>query len=125
MDQSKHDAGMAVRRSVLGGAYVDGSRKAPGQFGAALQELITENVWGTVWVREGLDRKTRSLLNIAMMAAINHAGELRLHVEGAVNNGCTPQEIEEVLLQVAAYCGAPAALSAFHVADAVLEELEG
>jgi 4-carboxymuconolactone decarboxylase len=86
---------------------------------------VTEVCWGRIWDRPGLDRKTRSLLNLAMLTALNRSHELSLHVRGAVNNGCTPAEIQEVLLQAAVYCGVPAAMESFRVAEGVLEELHG
>ncbi len=118
------DAGLAVRRAVLGDAYVDRSLAAMDDFTRELQELVTEYCWGRVWTREELPRPTRSLLNLAMMTALNRPHELAIHVRGAVRNGVSREEIREVLLQAAIYCGVPAALDAFRVARQVLEELD-
>lgn len=122
-EQSRYEAGLTVRREVLGKEYVDRSLRSADAFSQPLQELITEAVWGTVWTRPGLPRKTRSLVNLAMMTALNRPHELQLHVRGAVNNGCTREEIREVLLQTAVYCGVPAALDAFRAAREVLDSL--
>lgn len=125
MDESRSDLfheGLDVRRDVLGRDYVDGSLSAASDFMAPFQELVTEWCWGRIWTRQGLDRRTRSLLNLGMLAALNRPNELRLHVRGALRNGVQPQEIQEVLLQATIYCGVPAGLDAFKVADAVLRE---
>ena len=116
----RYERGLATRREVLGAEYVDRALGQATDFTAPLQELITEYCWGAVWNREGLDRRTRSLLNLAMLSALNRPHELAGHVRGAVNNGCTEVEIREALLQAAVYCGLPAALDAFRVADRVL-----
>lgn len=108
--------GLAVRRAVLGAEYVDASVRDVKPFMVPLQKLITEYCWGEIWTRPGLERKTRSMLNIAMFAALNRPNELRLHLRGAVNNGVTAQEIREILLQAVIYCGVPAGLDAFKVA---------
>jgi 4-carboxymuconolactone decarboxylase len=113
---------MSVRRAVLGDEYVDASIAATNDFVAPLQQLITEYGWGEVWTRPELDRRTRSLVNLGMLTALNRPAELRLHVRGALNNGCTLAEIREVLLQTAVYCGIPAAIEAFKVAQAVITE---
>jgi 4-carboxymuconolactone decarboxylase len=118
----RYERGLATRREVLGAEYVDRALGQATEFTAPLQELITEYCWGAVWNREGLDRHTRSLLNLAMLTALNRQHELAGHVRGAVNNGCTEVEIREALLQAAVYCGLPAALDAFRVADRVLHE---
>jgi 4-carboxymuconolactone decarboxylase len=117
------DAGDRVRREVLGDAHVDRSRDNATDFSRPLQDLVTEYCWGAIWTRPGLPLATRSLLNIAMLTALGKPDELRLHVRGAIQNGCTVQEIQEVLLQTAVYCGVPAALEASRNAQAVLEEL--
>jgi 4-carboxymuconolactone decarboxylase len=114
--------GLDVRRDVLGRDYVDGSLAAASEFMAPFQELVTEWCWGRIWTRPGLDRRTRSLLNLGMLAALNRPNELRLHVRGALRNGVQPDEIREALLQATIYCGIPAGLDAFKVADAVLAE---
>jgi 4-carboxymuconolactone decarboxylase len=121
--QERFDAGMKVRRAVLGDAYVDRSLASATDFSRPLQELVTEYCWGEIWTRDGLPLKTRSLLNLAMMVALNRPHELALHVRGAVNNGVTEQELQEVFLQAAIYAGVPAALDAFRVAQGVLDEI--
>jgi 4-carboxymuconolactone decarboxylase len=115
-----YEAGMEVRRAVLGDEYVDRSAREADDFMAPLQRLITEYCWGEVWTRDDLPRKTRSLINLAMLTALNRPEELALHVRGAVNTGCTEEEIRGVLLHTAVYCGIPAALNAFKVAKGVL-----
>ena len=117
-----YDQGMAVRRAVLGDAYVDRSLQSGTEFREPMQELVTEFCWGAVWNRPGLERKTRSLINLAMLTALNRSTELGAHVRGAVNNGATKEEIQEVLLQAAVYCGMPAGLESFRVAEAVFTE---
>ncbi len=121
-EPSPYDEGMDVRRSVLGAAYVEASLDRAGEFAEPLQRMVTEVVWGSIWTRPGLDHKTRSLLNLAMLSAMGQLHELAAHTRGAVRNGCTPNEIREVLLQVMAYCGAPAALAANRVVQQVLED---
>ena len=115
--------GMQIRREVLGSAHVDRSMAAVSDFSRPVQELVTEYCWGEVWGREGLDRRTRSLLNLVMLTALGRNHELGVHVRGAVTNGCSEQEIQEALLQTAIYCGVPAALESFRVAEKVLAEL--
>jgi 4-carboxymuconolactone decarboxylase len=117
------DAGLAVRRQVLGDAHVDRSMTNVDPLGTPLQELVTKFAWGGVWSRPELPRKTRSLLTIALLTAGSHHDELRVHVRGAVRNGCTPVEITETITHVSAYCGMPAALSAMRVAASVLADL--
>ena len=117
------DRGLKVRREVLGDAYVDRSLQSGTEFRKPMQELVTEFCWGSVWSREGLDRKTRSLVNLGMLTALNRSTELAAHVRGAVNNGATKEEIQEVLLQTAVYCGMPAGLEAFRVAEKVFDDL--
>jgi 4-carboxymuconolactone decarboxylase len=119
---NRAEAGMAVRRQVLGDEHVNRSLASATTFGGALQELIVEYCWGEIWTRPGLDRKTRSLVNIGVLTALRQQHELQLHVRGALNNGCTPEEIEEVLLQTAVYCGVPAALDATRIAREVLDD---
>lgn len=114
------EEGMAVRSAVLGADHVARSMQQTTEFMRPLQELITEYCWGTIWARPGIDRKTRSMLNLAMLSALRQKDELKLHVRGALANGCTVEEIQEVLLQVAVYCGVPAALDAFRIAEAVV-----
>lgn len=115
--------GEAVRRQVLGDAHVDRSLAQVSDFSRPLQTLVTEVAWGDIWSRPGLDRRTRSLLNLGMLTALNRMTEFAVHIKGAVRNGCTEEEIQEVLLQTAVYCGAPAALESFRVAERVLREL--
>jgi 4-carboxymuconolactone decarboxylase len=115
--------GLELRREVLGASYVDAALAAVTDFTRPIQEYVTENCWGDVWSRQGLDRRTRSLVNLGMLTALNRMTEFAVHVRGARRNGCTEEEIQEVLLQTAAYCGAPAALEAFRVAARVLEEI--
>ncbi len=115
--------GLEMRRQVLGAEHVDRSMANVSPFGRPAQELVTEFCWGAVWTRPGLEPKTRSLINLAMLSALNRSHELAVHVKGAVNNGCTVEEIQEVLLQTMVYCGAPASLEAFRVAEQVLTEL--
>lgn len=113
----RREVGREIRTEVLGADYVERSLARATDFTKPLQELVTEYCWGTVWARPGLGRGTRSLLNIAMLAALNHQGELALHSAGAIRNGCSPEEIQEVILQVAIYCGVPAALNAMRSAQ--------
>jgi 4-carboxymuconolactone decarboxylase len=113
---------MRVRRAVLGDAHVDRAKANENEFNAPFQEFITRYAWGEIWTRPGLPRKTRSLVTIGMMVALNRADELRLHLRAAANNGVTRKEIQEVLLHSAVYCGVPAANSAFHIAEEVFAE---
>jgi 4-carboxymuconolactone decarboxylase len=122
-NQELFDQGLAMRRQVLGSEYVDASIKNATDFNIDMQELVTQYCWGDVWNRPGLERKTRSFLNLAMLAALNRPHELKLHVRGAINNGLTKDEIKEVFLQVAIYCGVPAAIDCFRVASEVFKEM--
>ena len=117
------DRGLALRRQVLGAEYVDGSLKAANEFMMAFQHITTEWCWGYAWGRPGLNLKTRSMLNLAMLTALNRAAEVKLHVRGAINNGVTVDEIKEVLLHATVYCGIPAGLDAFKAANEVLKEM--
>lgn len=117
--------GLQNRREVLGAEHVDRSLAQVSEFARPIQEFVTEYCWGEVWGREGLPRRTRSLLNIVMLTALNRSHELGVHVRGALNNGVTPQEIQEALLQAAVYVGVPAALESFRIAEAVLKEVRG
>jgi len=121
-DQQRYEAGMKVRRAVLGDAHVDRSIENRTEVTDEFQNLITRYAWGEIWTRDGLPRHTRSLLTIAMMVALNRGEELALHLRAARNNGVTRDEIKEVLLQTAIYCGVPAANSAFHLADKIFRE---
>ncbi|BCB75726.1 carboxymuconolactone decarboxylase family protein [Phytohabitans flavus] len=122
-DESRRERGMRVRREVLGDSHVDRSMANATDFTRVVQEYVTASCWGDVWTRPGLDRRTRSLLNLAMLTALNRPHEFSVHVRGAFRNGCTQDEIQEVLLQTAAYCGAPAALESFRLAQQVIEQL--
>jgi 4-carboxymuconolactone decarboxylase len=122
MTDPVHDAGMAVRRAVLGDAHVDASIDATTDLTAGFQDFITRCAWGGVWTREGLDRRTRSAITVAVLAALGQEGELALHVRAARRNGLTEAEIAEVLLHTAVYAGVPAANAAFAIAQRVLDE---
>jgi 4-carboxymuconolactone decarboxylase len=122
--ESVYETGMRIRRRVLGDEYVDRVTAESGVAAAPLQELVATYCWGTVWSRDELPLRTRSLLNIALLTALDAQDELALHTLGAVNNGCTPDEIHEVVLQAAIYCGVPAALAASRTVRRVLDSLE-
>ena len=124
MTSELFEKGLKVRREVLGAEYVDASMSQADDFSRPLQELVTEYCWGNVWSRPGLDRKTRSLLNLAMLTALNRPHEVKLHVRGALNNGCSKNDIMEVLLQTAIYCGVPAAMDSLRVAKEIFQEVE-
>ncbi|HKR38596.1 MAG TPA: 4-carboxymuconolactone decarboxylase [Paraburkholderia sp.] len=121
-DEDRYEAGMKVRRAVLGDAHVDRSLANRTEVTEEFQNFISRYAWGEIWTRDGLPRHTRSLLTIAMMVALNRSEELALHLRAARNNGVTRDEIKEVLLQTAIYCGVPAANSAFHLADRIFHE---
>jgi 4-carboxymuconolactone decarboxylase len=125
MNQQLFERGLEIRKAVLGPEYVENALKAADDFSRPLQELVTEYCWGAVWGREQLPRKTRSLLNLAMLSALNRPHELKIHVRGALRNGVSREEIREVFLQVAIYCGVPAAVDAFRSAREVFAELDG
>lgn len=125
MNPDLYDQGLQTRREVLGAEYVDHAIRNADDFNRPMQELVTEYCWGEVWNRPGLDRRTRSLLNLAMLTALNRPHELKLHVRGALNNGVTKEEIREVFLQAAIYCGVPAAIDSFRNAKEVFRELDG
>lgn len=120
-----YKAGLAVRRKVLGEKYVDDAIAKADDFMKPLQQYLTEHAWGAAWTRPGLDLKTRSMLNLAMLTALNRPHELRIHLRGAIRNGVTPQEMQEIFLQCGVYCGAPAALESFKIAKEVLAEETG
>lgn len=124
MSGDRFEEGLAVRRAVLGEEYVNRAIEQADDFTRPLQELVTEYCWGTVWTRPGLSRKMRSMINLAMISALNRPHELKLHVKGALRNGCTREEIREVLLQVAIYCGVPAAVDSFRVAAEAFKEVD-
>jgi 4-carboxymuconolactone decarboxylase len=123
-DRERYDGGMQVRRAVLGDAHVDRASSRINDFNAEFQDLITRYAWGEIWTRPGLPRHTRSLLTLAMMVALNRADEFRLHVRAASNNGVSRDEIKEVLMQAAIYCGVPAANTAFHLAAEVFADMD-
>jgi 4-carboxymuconolactone decarboxylase len=123
-ERERYQQGMSVRRAVLGDAHVDRALKNATPFNEEFQELITRYAWGEIWSRPGLPRKTRSLITLAMLVALNRGEELRMHLRGAIQNGATREEIKEVLLQTAIYCGVPAANSAFHAATEVFAEMD-
>ena len=124
MNQDLFDQGLKTRREVLGADYVDAAIAAADDFNRPLQEHITQYAWGDIWNRPGLDRRTRSLLNLAMLTALNRPNELKLHLRGAITNGVSRDEIKEILLQACIYAGIPAGLDAFKVADGVFKEMD-
>ena len=124
MDRDRFEKGMEVRKAVLSPEYVEASLARADDFTRPLQELVTEFCWGAVWGRDGLERKTRSLINIAMIGALGRNHELELHVGGAFRNGVTEEEIQEVVLQVAVYCGFPAAIDTMRTAKAAIEKFK-
>ena len=117
-----YERGLKVRREVLGADYVDKQIASADDFNRPMQNLVTEYCWGAIWNRPGLDRRTRSMLNLAMLSALNRHHEFKAHVKGAIKNGVTKQEITEVLLQVAIYCGVPAGVEHFRLAREALKE---
>lgn len=121
MSQDQRQRGMKVRRDVLGDAHVDRSETSRTELTAEFQDLLTRYAWGEIWGRPGLDRRMRSCITVAMLVALNREEELAIHLRGALNNGVTRDEIKEILLQTAVYCGIPAANAAFRVAAAVLD----
>ncbi len=123
MDQDLFDKGLKTRREVLGAEYVDAALKNADAFNMPIQEFVTQYCWGDVWNRPGLDRKTRSLINLAMLTALNRPHELKLHLRGAINNGLNKEQISEVFLQSAIYCGVPAAIDSFRSAKEVFKEM--
>jgi 4-carboxymuconolactone decarboxylase len=121
-DRERHKKGMKVRTQVLGKAHVERAEARKNKFNAPFQDLITRYAWGEIWTRPGLPRKTRSMITIAMMVALNRREELRMHLRASVNSGVTREELQEVLLQTAIYCGVPAANQAFQIAEEVFAE---
>jgi 4-carboxymuconolactone decarboxylase len=124
-DPDRFERGMRVRKEVLGQDHVERSLIAVSRFSQPIQEFVTSTAWGDIWARPGLDRRTRSLLNLALLTGLNRMHEFGVHVRGAIRNGCSEEEIQETLLQAAVYCGAPAGLEAFRVAERVLGEMDG
>jgi 4-carboxymuconolactone decarboxylase len=125
MDKKMHDKGLEVRKAVLGEAYVNNALKSVDDFNRPFQEMLNEYCWGTVWGREELPRKTRSMLNIAMIAILNRQHEFRAHLKGALTNGVSRDEIREILMQAAIYGGMPAAVDSFRIAREVFAEIDG
>ena len=123
MNDPSYESGMRVRREVLGNEHVDAAKERTTGFTADFQDLITRYAWGEIWTRSGLDRKTRSCITLTALVALGHLDELAMHVRAALRNGLSEEEIKEVLLQSAIYCGVPAANSAFAVAQRVLADL--
>ena len=123
-DRQRYDEGMKVRRAALGDAYVEGSLARRTEFNAEFQDFITRYAWGEIWTRPGFDRRTRSLLTLAMMMALGREAEFRIHVRAASNNGVSQDDLKELFLQAAIYCGVPAANSAFATAAEVFAEME-
>jgi 4-carboxymuconolactone decarboxylase len=123
-ERERHTTGMKVRRAVLGDSHVDKAQATKDSFSEPFQDLITRYAWGEIWSRPGLSRHTRSLLTLSMMIALNRGDEFRMHVRAALNNKVTREEIQEVLLQSAIYCGVPAANAAFHIAQEVFAEVD-
>jgi len=124
MNQELFEKGLATRREVLGDKYVQKSLDSADDFSMPMQELVTQFCWGDVWNRPGLERTQRSLINLAMISALNRPHELKVHVRGALRNGVTKDQIQEVFLQVSIYCGAPAALESFRLAREVFRDME-
>ncbi|OIQ95867.1 carboxymuconolactone decarboxylase family protein [mine drainage metagenome] len=123
MNRERYDRGLKIRKDVLGADYVDAAIQNADDFNRDLQGLVTEYAWGEIWSRPGLARRDRSLLNLAMLTALNRSHELKLHIRGALANGVTKDEIKEVFLQTAIYCGAPAAIDSFRAAKDVFKEM--
>ena len=123
MNRDAFEKGLKTRREVLGAEYVDQAIRNADDFNLPLQELVTEYCWNEIWNRPGLDRKTRSIVNLAMLTALNRPHELKLHVKGAINNGLSKDEIAEIVLQSAIYCGVPAAIDSFRTAKDVFKEM--
>jgi 4-carboxymuconolactone decarboxylase len=125
MDKATYEKGLAIRTAVLGEQYVNNALKSADDFSRPMQDLVTEYCWGAVWGRGGLDRKTRSFLNLAMLSALNRPHELETHIRGALNNGISREQICEVFLQVAIYCGVPVGIDSVRAARRVFAEIDG
>ena len=123
-ERDRRKEGLKVRRAILGEAHVERAQAAENEFNSDFQDLITRYAWGEIWTRPGLPRKTRSLITIAMMVALNRGDELKMHIRAALQKGVTREELREVLLQTAIYCGVPAANTAFHLAEQVLAKTD-
>ena len=124
MDKATFEKGLQIRKDTLGAEFVENSFRSADDFTRPMQELVTEYCWGYVWGRDTLPRKTRSMLNLAMIATLNRPHELKLHIAGALRNGVTREEIREIFMQVAIYCGVPAGVDSFRVAREVFAEVE-
>lgn len=122
MDATRYEHGMEVRKAVVGDEYVTRALEGADEFTAELQDFVTESCWGLVWTRPGIDKRTRSLLTLAILVATNKFSELKTHTRGALANGCTPEEIKEVFLHCFVYCGVPSSLEAFRAAQPVIAE---
>lgn len=122
MTQSKYDDGLSIRRSVMGDSFVDKALANTTDFTRPLQNYVTENCWGEIWQRPGLDKKTRSMITVATLAALKASTELKGHVRGALNNGCSVEEIQEILLHSSVYCGMPSAMESFRAAGEVIAQ---
>ena len=123
MDKEMYEKGLEIRRSVLGKEFVDAAIANATDFNRPLQEYVTQYCWGEIWGRPGLDKKTRSIINLAMISALNRQHEVKMHVKGAITNGVTKDEIREVLMQVACYCGIPAGVDSFRTAMEAFKEM--
>ncbi|MFM2126214.1 MAG: hypothetical protein RL328_2665 [Acidobacteriota bacterium] len=123
MDKAMFDKGLKIRKEVLGAEFVEKALASADDFNMPMQELATTYCWGECWGRPGLDKKTRSIINLAMISALNRPHELKIHVKGAIRNGCTKEEIREVLFQVAIYAGVPAGVDSFRIAKEALTEM--
>jgi 4-carboxymuconolactone decarboxylase len=123
MDKEMYEKGLEIRRSVLGKEFVDNAIASATDFNRPLQEYVTQYCWGEIWGRPGLDKKTRSIINLAMISALNRQHEVKMHVKGAINNGLTKDEIREVFMQVACYCGIPAGVDSFRTAMEAFKEM--
>jgi 4-carboxymuconolactone decarboxylase len=123
MNKEAFEKGLKTRKEVLGSEYVDNSIQSADEFNMPMQELVTEYAWNAIWNRPGLDRRSRSMINLAMLTALNRPHELKLHLKGAINNGLTKDEIREILMQTAIYCGVPAAIDSFRCAKEVFTEM--
>ena len=124
MDKATFEKGLEIRKSVLGAEFVEKSINSADDFNRPFQELVTEYCWGAVWGREGLDKKQRSMLNLAMISCLNRPHELRLHIAGALKNGVSRDEIREIFMQVAIYAGVPAGVDSFRAAKEVFEKVD-
>jgi 4-carboxymuconolactone decarboxylase len=124
LDQPTYDKGLKIRSAVLGEAYVHKALTEADDFAKPLEDLVTEYCWGAVWGRDGLERKTRSMLNLAVLSALNRPQQLRTHIKAALTNGVTREEVREILLQVAIYAGVPAAVDSFRIAREAFDELD-